>query len=482
MDPFFSEGNLSRLSELLEQWMGLHFPKERWRDLRRGVESARAELGFSDTASCVRRLISAPVTEREVEILASHLTIGETYFLRDSNAFEALEARVFPELISSRGETARRLRLWSAGCCTGEEPYSLAMLLDRSIPERESWNVTLLATDINPRFIRKAREGVYREWSFRDSPGWIRDAYFKKRRDGSYEVRPGIRRSVMFSHLNLAGDAYPSLETNTNAMDVILCRNVLMYFTAERARRVVERLSRSLVEGGWLIVSPTELSAARVPSLVPVEFPGMIALRKNSAASQRETITKNLAPALALAEESGLARHAHRSGLGAAPRPEPRSKAEPRAGASAQSEAKEADQAGAASQLARARANEGRLAEALEWCERAIAADRLDPAGHYLHAGILQELGQGERAVEALKRALYLEPGFALAHFVLANLRLSLGRRREAIKDFENASALLRGRPRDEPVPESEGLTAGRLGDIVDSLLSGLPGAKAPPA
>jgi len=141
-----------------------------------------------------------------------------------------------------------------------------------------------------------------------------------------------------------------------------------------------------------------------------------------------------------------------------------------------------ADQAGAASQLARARANEGRLAEALEWCERAIAADRLNPAGHYLHAGILQELGQGERAVEALKRALYLEPGFALAHFVLANLRLSLGRRREAIKDFENASALLRGRPRDEPVPESEGLTAGRLGDIVDSLLSGLPGAKAPPA
>ncbi len=494
MDSSFSESNLSRLSGLLEQWMGLHFPKERWSDLRRGVESARAELGFPDTASCVRRLISAPVTEREVGILASHLTVGETYFLRDGNVFEALEARIFPELKRSR-DTARRLRIWSAGCCTGEEPYSLAMVLDRSIPERESWNITLLATDINPGFIRKAREGVYREWSFRDSPAWIRDAYFTKRRDGSYEVQPRIRRSIMFSHLNLAGDAYPSLATNTNAMDVILCRNVLMYFTAERARRVAERLSQSLVEGGWLIVSPTELSAARVPSLVPVEFPGMIVFRKCSAALSQETMTKNLAPDLALPGEFGLARRAHRSARGATPRPESQSKARPKTGpsatppsvrlgsaASAPSEAKEADQAAAAYRLARARANEGKLAEALEWCERAIAADTLNPARYYLHAGILQELGQGERAVEALKRALYLEPEFALAHFALANLRLSLGRRRDAVRHFENAAALLRVRPRDEPVPESEGLTAGSLSDIVESLLLSLPGATAPRA
>ena len=124
-------------------------------------------------------------------------------------------------------------------------------------------------------------------------------------------------------------------------------------------------------------------------------------------------------------------------------------------------------------------ANQGRLAEALEWCEKAIAAEKLDPARHYLLATVRQERGEAEAAAEALKRALYLDPDFALAHFALGNLRLSQDRRREAERHFDNTLALLRARPHDEVLPESDGLTAGRLAEIVASVLASQPRAAA---
>jgi len=244
---------LSRLSDFLEAQMGLHFPKERWRDLDRGIAAASREAGYAEAEAYIRWLLTAPLTRTQIEGLASHLTVGETYFFREKRSLEILEQQILPELLRTRAQTEKHLRIWSAGCCTGEEPYSIAMLLDQLIPDLEKWNVTILATDINPQFLRKAAKGIYGAWSFRDTPGWIRERYFTKRQDGRFEIQPRIRRRVTFSYLNLAEDAYPSLVNSTNAMDVILCRNVLMYFAQERARKVVDNLHRSLVDGGWLI-------------------------------------------------------------------------------------------------------------------------------------------------------------------------------------------------------------------------------------
>lgn len=123
---------------------------------------------------------------------------------------------------------------------------------------------------------------------------------------------------------------------------------------------------------------------------------------------------------------------------------------------------------------ARTCANQGKLAEAIEWCEKAIAADKLDPASHYLLATIRQEQGHGGAAAQSLKRALYLDPEFVLAHFALGNLCLSQGRHRDAERHFGNALALLRVRPHAEILPESDGLTAGRLIEIVMSVQSSL--------
>jgi chemotaxis protein methyltransferase CheR len=286
MTTAISSSMLSQLSEFIAREMGLHFPTGRWADLERGIRSAAREFDFEDVEVCIEWLLSSRPVREKVEILASHLTIGETYLFREKKIFEALEESVLPELIRSRSGGGQRLRIWSAGCATGEEPYSVAILLSKIIPDFNNWNVTILSTDINPRFLQKALLGVYSEWSFRDCPRWVKDKYFKETKDGRFEIVLDIKKRVIFSHHNLAEDPYPSLLNNTNAMDIIFCRNVLMYFAQDQVNKVVQGFYDCLIDGGWLIVSPTEASHVLYPQFTVVNFPGAILYRKEVASSK----------------------------------------------------------------------------------------------------------------------------------------------------------------------------------------------------
>ncbi len=497
-----SDAQWSRLSEFIAETTGLHFPRERSADLQRGVAEAARELGFEDTAACVGGLLSAPPTTAQIEMLASHLTVGETYFFREKKIFDVLAADILPELVRSRRGREQRLRIWSAACCTGEEPYSLAILLHQALPDLSDWHVTITATDINARFLRKAAAGSYGEWSFRDTPVGIKERYFQRTGDGRYAILPEIKTLVKFAHLNLVEDVYPSLATDTNAMDVIFCRNALMYFTPSHVRNVVRNLHHALAEGGWLAVSPSEASHALFPQFVTVNFPGVILYQKsgaklpakqpwmpaplgdtpNYAAPAIETLSPWAPPApvapptepMEPASAPPLEEPAH-----AETRPTPRAVAERLYGQGRYAEAADmlvASFAGrtpdpqAFSLLARALANQGELADALAWCERWIAADKLDPAGHYLRAVVLLERGDPEQARVSLQRALYLHPDFVLAHFTLGNLARSRGKSGEARKHFANALDLLRRCQPDDLLPESDGLTAGRLTETLTSI------------
>lgn len=149
--------------EAIAQLFGLRFPKERRADLKRALASAAGELKSSED-TLLDALIAGALDDRQRDTLASHLTVGETYFFRAPELLDALREHVLPMLVRERAGS-RRLRLWSAGCCTGEEPYTLAMLLRESIPDIDAWQVSILATDVNPRFLHKARQGIYGEWS-----------------------------------------------------------------------------------------------------------------------------------------------------------------------------------------------------------------------------------------------------------------------------------------------------------------------------
>lgn len=511
------------LSEIISSQMGLHFPRERWRDLERGLVAAARELGFNDPESYLHSLIGAPLDRGQIEVLARHLTVGETYLFRERRTLEILQERILPELISARRRGERTLRLWSAGCCTGEEPYSLAVLLNEMLPDLHDWSVTLLATDMNPAFLHKATEGVYTEWSFRDAPTWVKERYFTPRGAKQFRILSRIREMVSLAYLNLAEDPYPSLLNNTHAMDVILCRNVLMYFSAEGARKVVDRLHRALVEGGWLIVSASEASFVDPSLFVRFDFPGAILFRKDSAAQQQSARRPHeqslpwtalgdqleaLAPsrdataAERLVSYGSVGRTSRKTPQRPRPIPQPPTPvpASPPSFAEAVLRYQRGDyaQAGAIAQallsdgtvgtvdsgvgtapardelfalLARASANEGKLGEALEWCDRGIAAARLSPSLHYLHATILQAQSELPAAAESLKRVLYLDPDFVLAHFALGNLARRQSKARDAGKHFANALSLLHRLGVDTPLPESDGMTAGRLREIIQRTM-----------
>ena len=487
MQPALSDPLLSQLSELLTTQMGLYYPATRWKDLERGITAAAAVLGMENTETCVRQLLSASLTRRQIEILACHLTVGETYFFREKKCLDVLEERIFPELLRVCAQANRRLRIWSAGCCTGEEPYSIAMLLDRLIPPTEEWNATILATDINPIFLQKAAEGIYSEWSFRETPGWLRERYFKRKKNGQFEIAPHIRKRVTFSYFNLAEDAYPSLFNDTEAMDLIFCRNVLMYFSSERVKKIGENFHRALVNGGWLIVSPVEISNGLFPQFKPTAFPGAVLYHKTESPALQINIAGYATmmpdglpntfcmPPAALAQASGLGDRISfpLKNIPAETLPVVTdASAQPEKGQHAGSGPDHHEKLEALCQTARSHANLGELTEAVEWCEKAIAADKLNPAAHYLLATIRQELGQSEIAMQSLIRTLYLDPNFVLAHFALGNLCLSQVRLLEAARHFDNALSLLHAHSYDELLPESGGLTVGRLTEIITSVRS----------
>lgn len=492
-----------QVSELIAERTGLHFPRERLRDLQRGLAGAANELGFKDATACADGLLSERLSKAQLQVVAGHLTVGETYFLREEKTFDALASHILPELIGARRHREQRLRIWTAGCCTGEEAYSLAILLHQLLPDLADWQVTILATDINPGFLRKAIAGSYGEWSFRAAPAEFKERYFERTADRRYIIRPEIKRLVVFEQLNLVEDGYPSLATDTNAMDLIFCRNVLMYFTPAQARKVIGKLHHALIEGGWLAVSPSEASQALLAPFVARTFPGVILYQKNDAhlsasldqAAARVSASPEIVAPVApfgWAEPEPDARLPERPSPSLErqlPSPPERPSAVDAPDIVARavslyeegrySEAvdtllvafgKQMPPHSASSLLARALANQGKLTEAAAWCDRWIAADKLDVTGHYLHGVVLMEQGHTADARQALQRALYLKPGFVLGHFALGSLARSQGNADEAARHFANALRLLQRLQPDDLLPESDGLTGQRLTETIRAL------------
>ncbi len=218
-----------------------------------------------------------------------------------------------------------------------------------------------------------------------------------------------------------------------------------MYFTAQRTKQVVGNFHRTLVDGGWLIISPAEASNALFSSFTPVEFPGAVLYRKTAGAGLPQFVGKYPVPP---PPEKVVAIPPMQPVVTAVPvaaiLPEPPKAVTPAATLFA-APAGPADEHGSPSRMARSCANQGNLDEALKWCEQAVFADKMNPAHHYLLSTILQGQGRNDIAIQSLMRVLYLDPDFMLAHFALGNLHQAQGSYRQAQRHFENVLLLLRG-------------------------------------
>lgn len=441
--------------------LGLYFPAARQADLQRGLREAAREAGVADEGGFIDWVLAAPHDRSRVQALAPHLTTGETYFFREHQTFEVLARIVLPALIRARREGRRSLRLWSAACCTGEEPYSLAILLHRLLPDLSEWDITITATDVNEGFLDKADSASYDDRSFRNAPAWLKARYFRQGPAGHHVLVPEVRSLVRFHYLNLAENSYPSVATQTQAIDVLLCRNALMYFAPTQFGPVVERLRESLAPGGWLAVGRGEATGNLFPGFSVANFPGAVLFQKigmpdesvsaalfsapwRSAVPMSDKVAEFAAPGAAFSAQELTAP------MRSPPVP-----------------AADADDPAEHARLARELANEGRLSEALDWCERWLEGDRHDAAAHYLRAMILLERGDTPSARASLNQAVDLDNRFVLAHFALANLARSDGNRAQADKYYAITQRLLRQFPPDAVLPESDGLTADQLSETL---------------
>lgn len=494
--PALTYSDYVRFSRLVHECYGLDFPEKRRADLESGLRRAFMASTCHNFSDYYQLLLDPDAGTVHLQHLVNALTVGESHFFRNAGHFDALYNYVLPRIVEQR-RTLRTLRIWSAGCANGEEPYSIAIMLRELLPDVDDWAITIYASDVNTEALDRARKGVYRDWAFREERAKrCRARYFQNAGDG-YELIPKIRQMVTFFQLNLAEEGYPLIENNTAFLDLIFCRNVTIYFPMKTTRLVVNRFYDCLVEGGWLFVGHSEHSLNTYRRFQACTYPNAVFYQR---VRKSETLSVDLAPLLPLVnfveppvavalQDSSLLINLEASASvsvlieeeGDPPFSLPEADLLEMArelldyGYSEQSRdillsmvAQNSDFCPAVcALLCRVYANLGDLEDADFWCQRAIQLDALDLDAYYVRALVLQHRGLIDAAIMMMKKVIYLDNNFILGHYGLADLYHSLQLMSQALKSLENARRLLVGHVDDDLVPASGGITIGSLRESI---------------
>jgi len=257
-----SEHELSEIRMLIEERTGIHFDESRERFFSTRVREHLHAKGLARGTDLLRAMRKSNV---EYEALLERLLTQETSFFRYPAVYETLEKRILPELhVKKFWKNPRTLRVWSAGCSTGEEPYSIAITIADALNFADAWNVEILATDVGRQALKQAERGIYAGRSIASVKEVQLGAHFTQMEDG-YEVKPRLRKMVTLAQMNLASAVY------VGRMDLIFCMNVLIYFSEERRRTLVQRFYDSLEPGGYLFLGHSESI-----SKMPVKFQAIV--------------------------------------------------------------------------------------------------------------------------------------------------------------------------------------------------------------
>lgn len=356
-----------------------------------------------------------------MDVLIERLTIGETYFFRDLEQFAAIRDIIIPDILE-RKRLSRSLRIWSAGCATGAEPYSMAILLMHEMAGRlAGWQVAIDATDLNRRSLAQAAAGRFRAWALRSISDTVKRECFSS--DGRiWTIHPRYKQWISFHRMNLVGGEFNApgslgVQGGDTPYDLILCRNVMIYFAPERVTRLIGGFHQSLGDGGWLAVGASEYSVENYK-----------AFRTVSAAGAR--LYQKMAPALTSVTGGGV------------------------------------DTAPVALAAPPARALP-KAPDALDFAgiegRRMLSDYRLNPAVHFDQAVIFENLGLAGESERSLRRAIYLDRNFALAHYRLGLLLEKDGQDSSAARSFGNVLMVLAGAVDAAVVPAGGGLTVTEL-------------------
>jgi chemotaxis protein methyltransferase CheR len=252
-DVLLTDAEFRLFTDYLRGRCGLHFDQDTRYLVEKRIARRIREAEFGSFASYFYQLRNGSSAEEEFSTIVDVLTTNETYFFREQSQLTALIQEIIPSTLSARSGGRRPVSIWSAGCSSGEEPFSIVMMgLEAGLVPGRDFRV--YASDISRAVLSRARRGVYREASFRETSGTIRQRYFAQK-DGSARIADSVKRHVDFVHMNLLDESKVSLLGN---MDVILCRNVIIYFDLETKKRVMKTFHEKLHAGAYLLLGHSE--------------------------------------------------------------------------------------------------------------------------------------------------------------------------------------------------------------------------------
>ncbi|MEH2105928.1 CheR family methyltransferase [Nostoc sp.] len=543
--------SLSQMVDLIADTFGIHIKAQYQDRLKKNLLTRIRALGLCSLNDYYQFLVAKNQLvpgATEWQELISLFTVTETYFFRDQGQMWLLKNQLLPELIerktvlsltqynAANGEFYRpTLRLWSAGCSTGEEAYSLAILVKELIPDNQIWDILILGTDINQPAIALAQQGIYSDWSFRTTTQEIKDRYFRSHKKG-WKIDPAIQAMVTFQPGNLMQDNYPAYAFSIHDFDLIICRNVFIYFDFNAIAQVIDKFYCSLTPGGFLLTGHTELQGQKTEPFQIKNFPQSAVYQRHPSLVEQSKVLNTITPAAIESRETEISSpslntvqltklsvEASRGSRGRREAgeekllninnslPSPASPASPAypnhpslpsletgldVSANTQTlldAAKEsliqeayADVIQIAQQLialvpqhfqayclmAEAYANFGDYSQASQACQQALQISPLAIEPYHLLAQIAEEQGDRDSAKLFLKRIIYLAPNSVTAHLELGSIYEREGNEKQAQKTWRSLLEILQNLPQQAIDSHSQQTTAELKAHVLKHLNS----------
>ncbi|BAQ66042.1 protein-glutamate O-methyltransferase CheR [Geminocystis sp. NIES-3709] len=493
--------------ELIAKQTGIEIRSQNYGSMGDNILSRVQELKLSSPQTYYNLLLNSE-GEEEWQKFVCLTTNKESYFFRDKGQFSLLRNTLLPELIR-RNQRTKSLRICSAGCSTGQEPYSIAILLKELIPDLASWNVVILGIDINRESLAQGKKAVYNTWSFRQVEEDIKTRYFKNSA-GYYQLNDEIRQLVKFHQINLARDIMPRLDSDLHDMDLIICRNVFIYFTESAIAHVIEKFFNTLKPNGYLMTGHAELTNNHVKAFQAKLFTESVVYQRRSGefAHAQPSSSQSFKPtSFDLGVITTQQKQNKIVSTSIKPITPSRSKniikstiiEEVKQKSSNKDEIlltevkqlfktksyhlaqKKLEQIlqefpknfQGTYLMAELQANLGEYELAKKWCNKAIELNSFNPNPYHILANIAEEQGNLEGAKKALKQVIYLEPNAVSAYVNLANLYQLEGDLKRANKMQQSALKILQTLPTNTSILELGNISAQDLTIQLQQSLSG---------
>ncbi|MEW6095027.1 MAG: CheR family methyltransferase [bacterium] len=446
IEPDISDEEFLLFQNFILQNSGIFIDEAKRDQLRRALLSRTTFMNLTGYADYYKFLKYNPRGEEEFKELLNLITIGETYFFRDAKHFNTLRKHVLLEIIKRKQSAGNRgIKIWSAGCSTGEEPYSIAITLLESLQPIQMWDVEILASDVSTRALKTAQEAEYSKWSLRSTNRSYIEKYFIQE-GKKFTLKDEIKKMVNFEFFNLIKEPFP-LSKMGDYWDIIFCKNVTIYFKPESTKRVISNFYNSLQKEGYLFIGASESLYHISSEFKLLEIEGNFIYQKpveeivKKPVEDQKVVIEKITPPTKLPKKPKKVDELKKE------------VEEIKQKAKVPSDDKKIDELYKTAQyyfeedmfekalfelmkiieltdehseaflmLADIYANKEQFDDAERECRKALQLNSLLSPAHFLLGIILNKKGKIEEAINEFKKTIYLDPNFPLAHFNLANI------------------------------------------------------------